>query len=95
MATRPYGMGPYGSSVYSAYRTVDIGGVAQISCGASGSMLRTWQQPTQMCATGTWQQPTQMCATGTWQQPTQMCATGTWTLTSLPSGPVNDQLELA
>ena len=31
----------------------------------------------------------------TWAQPTAMCETGTWTLTSLPSGPPNDQLELA
>lgn len=31
----------------------------------------------------------------TWAQPTAMCATGTWTLTSLPNGPPNDQLELA
>ena len=70
MATRPYGMGPYGIGPYGPL-THDIGGMAQISCGASGTMLRTWQQPT------------------------QMCATGTWTPTSLPSGPVNDQLELA
>jgi hypothetical protein len=55
MATRPYGRGPYGTSVYSRYSTIlDIAGVAQIACGAQGTLLRTWQQPTQMCATGTW-----------------------------------------
>ena len=71
MATpRPYGIGPYGTSVYSTYRTYSIGGVAFLAFDPTGSLARTWQQPT------------------------GMCETGTWTLTTLPSGPVNDQLEL-
>jgi hypothetical protein len=73
MATpRPYGRGPYGASVYGVYRTYEVGGLAQVAFGAEAATL-----------------------VRTWQQPTQMCAAGTWTLTSLPSAPPNDQLELA
>jgi hypothetical protein len=50
--------------------THDVGGTALVAFSIDGELIRTWQQPTQMC------------------QP------GTWTLTSLPSGPPNDQLEL-
>jgi hypothetical protein len=73
MATpRPYGRGPYGAPVYATYRTYEIGGLAQVAFGAeAATLIRTWQQPT------------------------QMCSAGTWTLTSLPTQPPNDQLELA
>ena len=56
MATpRPYGRGPYGTSVYATYRTYEIGGISQVAFGAeAATLIRTWQQPTQMCATGTW-----------------------------------------
>jgi len=56
MATpRPYGRGPYGASVYATYPTYEIGGISQVAFGAEAStLIRTWQQPTQMCSAGTW-----------------------------------------
>lgn len=70
-APRPYGRGSYGSAGYGTGGATELGGVAQIAFGAQGDMIRTWQQPT------------------------QMCSTGTWTLTTLPTGPINDELLLA
>lgn len=54
---RPYGRGPYGTGPYSMNDPglIEVGGLAQVAFGAEAStLLRTWQQPTQMCATGTW-----------------------------------------
>jgi hypothetical protein len=67
MATpRPYGRGPYGASVYATYRTYEIGGLSQVAFGAeAATLIRTWQQPTQMCSAGAWQQ-TPDCNSGTW-----------------------------
>jgi hypothetical protein len=55
MATpRPYGRGPYGASVYSTYRTYEIGGLAQVALTTDGTLARTWQQPAALCSAGTW-----------------------------------------
>lgn len=53
-APRPYGRGLYGTSAYSVYGYRDIGGVAVVTLGATGEMIRTWQQPSHVCEPGTW-----------------------------------------
>jgi hypothetical protein len=58
MATpRPYGRGPYGAGPYGVNRNsiYEVGGLAQVAFGAeAATLIRTWQQPTQMCSAGTW-----------------------------------------
>lgn len=34
--------------------THELGGVAIVSLGAQGEMIRTWQQPSHVCEPGTW-----------------------------------------
>ena len=51
---RPYGRGPYGTSAYSVYGYRDVGGLAIVSIGVQGEMIRTWQQPSHVCEPGAW-----------------------------------------
>jgi hypothetical protein len=55
MATpRPYGRGPYGTSVYAGYREYETAGSASLALTTDGTLARTWQQPAALCSAGTW-----------------------------------------